>query len=372
MPALPRSKFDGIQSLRFVAALLVVVTHSTFYAGERLDPTMDTWHFGEIGVDIFFVISGLVMVISSRGLEGTKDGWKYFGMRRIVRIVPMYWIATTIKLLTLIVLPSAVLHAQLDPGKTFLSYLFLPSRNFEGRVEPLLGVGWTLTFEMFFYFIFTVALLLRAKPIWFCAIVFTVCALGNIARPDDWAPALVYLNPIVLYFLVGMAIGRWVQDRSNRRLIAWMTYILILWLVIPFADGEFSKYDLSSLIRHICVSVLVIVVVASERWINGRLPKAVIYMGDASYTLYLFHPLIAPVVPVVLAMIGVQVAGLSVVLSILAAVLGAALVFRFVERPVTRFLQTKLPYVRNHRTATIEPAHGDPTRLPDTFSKPNS
>jgi exopolysaccharide production protein ExoZ len=295
------------------------------------------------------------MMISTGGLVGTKEGWKYFGMRRIVRIVPMYWIATTVKLLILIAIPSAVLHAQLDPGKTILSYLFLPSRNFEGRVEPLLGVGWTLTFEMFFYFVFTIALLLRAKPIWFCAIVLSLCALGDIVRPDDWAPALVYLNPIVLYFLVGMIVGQWIQDGSIRRFLGWMSYVVALWLVVPLADGEFSKADLSLLIRHISVAVLIIAVVTSDSWISGRVPKPVIYMGDASYSLYLFHPLIAPIVPVALAMIGLRNGGLSVVLSILAAVIGAALVFRFVERPITRYLQENLPYMRRHAVATIEP-----------------
>jgi len=355
MPALPRTKFDGIQSLRFVAALLVVVTHSTFYAGERLDGSIETWSFGTVGVDIFFVISGFVMVISTGGLAGTKDGWKYFGMRRLVRIVPMYWIATTIKLLTLIALPSAILHAQLDPGKTVLSYLFLPSRNFEGRVEPLLGVGWTLTFEMFFYLVFTIALLVRAKPIWFCAPVLSFCALGNIFRPDEWAPALVYLDPILLYFLVGMIVAQWVMDGSIRRLLAWLSYVVVLWLVIPLADGGFSGGDAYFLTRHISVAVLIIVVVAGESWISGRVPRPFIYMGDASYSLYLFHPLIAPVVPVVLGMIGLRIPALSVCLSILAAVIGAALVFHFVERPITRYLQATLPYVRRHAAATIEP-----------------
>jgi peptidoglycan/LPS O-acetylase OafA/YrhL len=359
MPTLPSPKVDGIQSLRFVAALLVVVTHSTLYAGERLDPSIQIWHFGEIGVDIFFVISGFVMIISTGGLAGEKDGWKYFGMRRLVRIVPMYWIATTVKLMTLIAVPTTVLHAQLEPVNTTLSYLFLPSRNVDGRVEPLLGVGWTLIYEMFFYLVFTIALLVRVKPIWFCAVVLSLCSLGNVVRPDEWSPALVYLNPIVLYFLVGMVIGEWVRDGSIRRLLAWMSYIVTLWLVIPLADGEFSGNDVSLLIRHISVAALVIAVVAGERWIGGRVPKPVIYMGDASYTLYLFHPLVAPVVPVALGVIGLRIGELSVVFSILAAVIAAALIFRFVERPITRYLQARLPYVRRHAIATIE---GPPTQ----------
>jgi exopolysaccharide production protein ExoZ len=98
----------------------------------------------------------------------------------------------------------------------------------------------------------------------------------------------------------------------------------------------------------------IIVVVAGERWISGRVPKSVMYMGDASYTLYLFHPLVAPIVPAALAMIGLRIGGLSVVLSILTAVIVAALIFRFVERSLTRYLQAKLPYVRRHAAATVE------------------
>ncbi|WP_382307726.1 acyltransferase family protein [Herbiconiux sp. UC225_62] len=356
MPALPRTKYDGIQTLRFVAALLVVITHSTFYAGERLDTSIQTWHFGEVGVDIFFVISGFVMMISTGSLVGRKDGWKFFGMRRLVRIVPMYWIATTVKLATLVALPGAVLHAQLNPGNIALSYLFLPSRNVDGQVEPLLGVGWTLTFEMFFYFIFTVALLLKAKPIWFCGIVLSVFAIGTVFRGDDWPPAAVYFNPIILYFLVGMVIGQWTQDRSFVRLSIWMGYIVVLWAAIPALDGTFSTNDVEKFIRHVGVAALLLAVVMAEPLLAGRIPGPVIYMGDASYSLYLFHPLLAPLVPVVLAVVGLKVGWLSVTLSVVGVVIAAALIFRFVERPITRVLQARLPYVRRHSPATVEPA----------------
>jgi peptidoglycan/LPS O-acetylase OafA/YrhL len=203
--------------------------------------------------------------------------------------------------------------------------------------------------------VFTIALLVRVKPIWFCATVLSLCALGNTFRPDEWAPALVYLDPILLYFLVGMIVGQWVKDGSTRRLLAWLSYVVALWLVIPLADGEFSGSDGYFLTRHISVAVLIIVVVAGESWIGGRVPRPFIYMGDASYSLYLFHPLIAPVVPVALGMIGLRIGGLSVSLSIITAVIGAALVFHFVERPITRYLQATLPYVRRHAAATVEP-----------------
>jgi peptidoglycan/LPS O-acetylase OafA/YrhL len=67
-------RYEGIQALRFIAALLVVVTHATFYVSERLVPGYPVWSSGAAGVDVFFVISGFVMVVSSQDLIGQPDG----------------------------------------------------------------------------------------------------------------------------------------------------------------------------------------------------------------------------------------------------------------------------------------------------------
>jgi len=213
--AAARPKYSGVQGLRFVAALLVVVTHATLYTSERLNSALHVWTFGGIGVHIFFVISGFVMVISSGALTGRPNGWKYFAMRRVIRIVPIYWIATTVKLLTLIAVPSVVLHTKLDVTRTFLSYLFLPSRNIDGKVEPLLGVGWTLTFEVAFYAVFAVGLLLRINPLKFCGVVLSVAAVGNMFRGGSWPAAAVYFDPLVLYFLAGMIIADYVINNDG-------------------------------------------------------------------------------------------------------------------------------------------------------------
>lgn len=162
------ARFDGIQSLRLVAALLVVITHSTFYTHERLNSNIEVWRTGAIGVDIFFLISGFVMLITADRFIISKHGWKEFAARRLLRIAPMYWLATTVKLLTMLAIPSAVLHAKLDIGNVILSYFFLPSRNIDGQFAPLLGVGWTLVFEMFFYALFASALFFPGKFISVC------------------------------------------------------------------------------------------------------------------------------------------------------------------------------------------------------------
>jgi peptidoglycan/LPS O-acetylase OafA/YrhL len=352
LPQAKPGKYQGIQALRFIAALLVVVTHSTFYAHERLSSSVPVWNDGVVGVRVFFVISGFVMVASTTSLAGTRDGWKYFSMRRIIRIVPMYWMATTVKLLTMLVLPAAVLHSALDPGKVVLSYLFLPSRNADGAVEPLLGVGWTLVFEMFFYAVFALALLVRANVIYLTGGVLVLVACGSLFRGANWPAWAVYFDPIVLYFLVGMLIAKLtLNPRTRRRLAPAVLAVLvlgILYMVIhPDIDGSLNN----RVFEMLAVSAIVLAVAWLEPLIGRGIPKFATFLGAASYSLYLFHPLIAPAIPEVLVRLGVTNGVVSVLLSIAAALIATTLIYRFVELPVTAWLQTRVPYVNRQPKA---------------------
>lgn len=355
-------KYTGVQALRFAAALLVVVTHATLYTSERLDSALPIWHFGEVGVDIFFVISGFVMMVSTQSLAGRRDGWKFFAMRRISRILPLYWLATTIKLLTLVAVPAAVLHATADPGSIVLSYLFLPSRNVDGLVQPLLGVGWTLTFEMFFYVAFALVLFLRASRLYVVGLVLAICSAGWLLRGAVWPPGAIYLDPIVLYFLVGMIIGRWTIDRSVPRCAIGLGCVLTFWAVLgsvkPSDGGDF---DLHSVQRPALVTLVVLAVVVLDPILDGRIPRPIIFMGDASYALYLFHPLVAPLVPVTLHFLGLAVVPVSLVLSVSVAVIAAALVYRFVEAPTTAWQRGRLPYLHTPRGPAVTDG-GEPAR----------
>jgi len=117
-------KYDGVQALRFLAAAMVLVTHSFFYASERLGGNVLSWVTGAKGVDIFFIISGFVMVISSRNLISQGDGWRTFLQHRLIRIVPLYWTATSAKLLIVILMSGLALHSKFDLWVVMKSYFF--------------------------------------------------------------------------------------------------------------------------------------------------------------------------------------------------------------------------------------------------------
>ncbi|MWV59432.1 acyltransferase family protein [Rathayibacter sp. VKM Ac-2754] len=354
-------KFQGIQALRFVAAILVVITHSTFYANERLDQSIFVWKGGTVGVDIFFVISGFVMMVTARPFE-VPGGWKNFAVRRLIRIVPMYWIATTVKILTMIALPGAVLHAALTPWSGIASFLFLPTRNPGGSVEPLLGVGWTLTFEMAFYAIFTAALLFRRNVLLFSSVALLVLAGLHAVRGDeDWPTWAFYFDQIVLYFIIGMVIGRVVLSSNPRRNLMFLLTLALAATLIFALLPDGLDWARNAPFRKGVVTAVFLIVVLAEPILARILPKPVLFMGDASYSLYLFHPMLAPIAPVALGIIGVQSGVLSVTASIVGSVIAAAAIYWFVERPLTRKLR-KVPYAGVPRPAVVSTPPAPATR----------
>ncbi|WP_297507751.1 acyltransferase [uncultured Caulobacter sp.] len=178
-------KYNGIQCLRLVAAFIVILMHSTFYLKERLVPEYPIWLNGARGVDIFFTISGFVMFVSSKRLSGIS-GIKTFCEKRAIRILPLYWFVTTLKLAIMIVVPGVALHSSIEAVYVLKSYLLIPSENVEGNVEPLLGVGWTLILEFFFYGVFAIGLLARRKILEFCSIVLLAFFAISFFRSSNW------------------------------------------------------------------------------------------------------------------------------------------------------------------------------------------
>jgi exopolysaccharide production protein ExoZ len=153
-----RRKLHALQVLRALAALMVVADHAVSYVATKQEVALSlknlAWFLGIFGVDIFFVISGFIMIYTSRDLFGTRLGFAKFAYRRIVRIVPLYWLAT-------ITAAGLLLRHQFPSNfEIATSLAFVPAVTHPGEaLRPILWVGWTLNLEMFFYALFTVSLL---------------------------------------------------------------------------------------------------------------------------------------------------------------------------------------------------------------------
>jgi exopolysaccharide production protein ExoZ len=323
--------YDGIQMLRFVAAFMVLVTHATFFVNSRGFPEFPRWDAGAQGVSLFFVISGFVMAISAKALVGRKNCFRYFMGSRVIRIVPLYWSINLIKIAILILVPGLIL-ANPTTSNIIWSMLFMPSRNAEGIIEVFYGVGWTLNFEMAFYILIAFILLLRGNLVFWVTVIMPVVALLSLVRQESWWAISSFLDPIVLNFLWGVLIAHW--DMQDRRLpvpLA-LTAIAVGGTIILFFPYFFA-FEL----QYACV---VAGLVALEPYLSRRLPRWLLLGGDASYSIYLTHPLVGVAAALVLARLSLP--PLLILLGIIAICLAtSAVIYLYFEKPITKSLRKK-------------------------------
>lgn len=205
----------SIQYLRAAAALAVVFYHISALSQQTwgLDPERID-HVGAAGVDLFFVISGFVMaMIVAR--PGDFDG-KEFWIRRIARVVPAYWVITFVVFALAWNLPHLFNSTTADLYTLLVSLSFVALDQGDGSTGPLLVVGWTLNYEIFFYAVVALTAGLFADRRLYGASVFITClvAAGLWLKPSD--PTLAfYSDPILLEFVFGILVYRtWSQTRD--------------------------------------------------------------------------------------------------------------------------------------------------------------
>jgi exopolysaccharide production protein ExoZ len=327
--------------LRAVAALMVVLHHATIMSAERIDSTTRIWLNGASGVDIFFVISGLVMTISSSSLYNTPHPMRIFLTRRLERIVPLYWLATTLKIVLLISVPALALTPLGGAWHIFASYFFIPSFNPLGFAHPILVVGWTLNYEMLFYFLFAICLGLGTPLLKFLAFALGALAAAGMVIPHTAAAIFFYCHPIVLEFLYGVLLAYVIRlDRSLPPVVCWVLVAagFIVLILVPWGA--------ESLLRPFIWGLPAVAIVAGaaglEPAIGLRTPRWILELGDASYSIYLTHGFILPVIGMLLMRIplrGTTGWPLGIVLGVFSSVILGEIVYRLLELPLMRYFR---------------------------------
>ena len=203
-----RSIFQ-LQIVRAVAALIVVVFHARNELNHRgfADPFPDLT-IGAFGVDLFFVVSGFIMVVASERLFGRPGAAGPFLARRVLRIAPLYWAFTAAFALIALRLGHLPGHPRASLAHIVASFLFLPAlRPEDGAYFPVYSLGWTLNYEMFFYVCFALTLrLARARAV--AALSAALIGLVSVGRlvALPW-PLFYWADPIVLEFMFGLWLG---------------------------------------------------------------------------------------------------------------------------------------------------------------------
>lgn len=354
-----------VQVLRAVAAIMVVWHHARHEAGLMaargagavLAPgTLLPWW---AGVDLFFVISGLVIVQASRPLAGAPGARGRFLAHRIARVVPLYWLTTALYLALAFAAPGLLGEAgplARDPGFVAASFLFWPVARPDGSLQPLYGLGWTLNYEMAFYALFALGLGfgLRGAVAWLGAMLVALVALGALLAPPP--PLAFWADPIVLEFALGAGLGlarvgglRLPSPlRIGLALLGLAGMLLAAWYLA--GGGEVPGFA-----RPLLVGLPAGLLVAGAALGPGlgagglaTLPtplRALSFLGDASYALYLTHPFALRAGREVLLRLGLAPAlhpwGSILAMTGLALVVAIA-VHLLVERPLTRALRAWL------------------------------
>jgi peptidoglycan/LPS O-acetylase OafA/YrhL len=256
-------KLHFLQAARAIAAWLVIADHVLLeltHGEPKNSLTRVAWILGDAGVYVFFVISGFIMVHICWDSFGRPSAASSFLWRRIIRIVPLYWLATIVALGYHRL--SATHGAHAGWLELVLSIAFIPHVDQEGRWAPILPQGWTLNYEMMFYIIFALGLSFR-REIGLLAVGVTLAAFVIVGPllPNE---TLAYLaSPIVLWFLLGMGVAtlwRWRSVEEPQWLVSSVRFLE------PLGDASYSTYLVHGLILTMVLRVWIMTVGPLSIW----------------------------------------------------------------------------------------------------------
>jgi peptidoglycan/LPS O-acetylase OafA/YrhL len=288
-----RKRFEHIQALRGVAALMVLAAHvvgaERDYGGGAILPF--AFSMGVTGVDLFFLISGFVMAhVALDGERGPRAAGRFL-FNRAARIYPVYW-AVTLGLMVLYAGKQALFAEATPFPNPVESFLLLPDDQF-----PLVPVAWTLVHEMYFYIVFSVFVLQRSVgALTFLVVWSAVVAGANLVGLSDANPwTRVAFGPLTFEFisgaLIALLIRRGATALAAPSLIAGAMIIFLGSAVLAPTLYPDAVTDLS---RRVVIfgppfALVLYGAAALEKKSGARAPKWLTAAGDASYSLYLVH-----------------------------------------------------------------------------------
>jgi peptidoglycan/LPS O-acetylase OafA/YrhL len=279
-----------LQAGRGIAALAVVFFHAGVEVGTDprfwLEASFSQFLApGELGVEFFFLLSGIVIVLAHWCDIGDASTLRLYAWKRFRRIYPIYW------MILAAVVPALFILPQLQPGvdRSFLSILSSVILVHVGSLNSVLIVGWTLFHEILFYAIFSLLLVNRSVGVisiiaWLSGSVLTI--LHFIV-----SPGLAWLfSPLHLLFGGGMLIALTIRlcPKLNWKLFLFPG-IAGLGLVLVWSYQVHHRTDAISLAIGAALAFLVLGLIELERTQRLKVWAPLTFLGDASYSIYLLH-----------------------------------------------------------------------------------
>lgn len=351
-------KLLNLQALRGFSAVAVVYHHCRFFFSNNPDARLFDIVNGSIGVPVFFIISGFIITYTtpaSKKPVGTL--FKDFIIRRLIRILPLFYFAVAI---TLLIIRSDLKALFTSPDLTLFKILFFQPlfTSNEGAAYGywLLATIWTLNYEMLFYGIFALSLLagkLRHYALYACIIILTIAVPvvfnGRLTfSPYTYHPFLTkYLNfltnPILLLFLSGLVLGHVIPLLKLKKSYVWAAFVIT---ITVFTAYIFNLIQNTSVNDIVVCSFFVASVILADMHSLFVPPRWLAYLGNMSYSLYLLHLIFFFYIPgfiqAKLNFAPFNNPWFQLCISLAISFVFSALTFEIIEKRFTNYLKKKL------------------------------
>lgn len=331
MNATRPQKLAGIQALRGIASLAVILYHVARHMDQVTASPLMMRFFqpGHAGVDLFFVLSGFIILHVHRTDIGQPDRLRRYARQRFQRLMPIYWIALGLTALALIAAGNAV-----SPGAFLWSASLLPTAQ-----EPLLGIAWTLQHELLFYMLFALLIFSRQLGVallllWTGWIMLAALGLVAVAAPDR------ITNLYNLEFLAGMGAAALLSSGriTAPRMMTMAGATLLLTACVAESAGWLDGYGALARLAYGLPSALLIAGLAAWEQVRGMaVPAPLRALGEASYSLYLFQFLGLSATWQVWQLLGLDAAAMPVLCFLVlavAALIAGLVMSHLVEQPL--------------------------------------
>jgi peptidoglycan/LPS O-acetylase OafA/YrhL len=283
-----QQKFEGIETGRGIAAILVVFHHAGHNIAEPrffgLQPFGSHLENFNVGIDFFFVLSGFIIAWIHWQDIGQTWQLKRYATRRFLRIYPPYWGVAVPLIIMYLLFPGAGKPSQHDPLTIAFSLALLPYVD-----PPVLGAAWTLVHEVLFYAIFGAIILLGRRWV-FLLFVWGALIVGAQIAEQLRFPASILLSPFNLEFLFGIAAASWI--RANRLPAPWLFLLggtACFFALMLFATTIQDNTLVARLAFGLSSACVILGLVQTERDGHLRVSPVFRFLGAASYSIYLIH-----------------------------------------------------------------------------------
>ena len=332
----PRQHLKSLQAIRAIAALMVVVFHMNIHTLPDTFGVRPLWsglNMGYAGVDIFFVLSGFIMFFRHGADFGKPERARSYIYARCVRIFPVFWIV----MCGVLALRYAAYQAPLDFQSIVVSGLLLPIFD-----QHILGVQWSLSFEMLFYLVFCFAILNTRIGIAVMALWFGACIIVAMTEKTG-ASSRFFFSPYNIQFLFGI-IGAMVWKNVSKFALLLVLVGAALFITVGLSEVlGFMRYSRAPRTILYGLSALAVICGAAslEHQNIIKIPSFMVFLGNASYAIYLVHITAMSATALVVNKLGLG--GLPVevlaVLALLSAICAGSLIHALVENPILKLLR---------------------------------